>query len=188
MPKAFSWKNRLPEIREEIAHSNKECWERGDIGTTFKLESTAAKKLMRTIGDVQRIGPFVLREKILRFLDKTDEAVDLYSTVRSLQAEARPVPVRKPLRINLDDDSSVVTADQLPANVILEPGRLEITGASAQEIYRGLAMLARAVEFDPMGVDGRLDPLPVPPEVEDDDLKALFTDLRAREAAKAKPL
>lgn len=188
MPRAISWSSRIAQIRNDVAHSKKECWECGDIKDVFQVELSTAKELMKTIGDVQKLRAFIFRERLLDFLDQMAGAEDLYAAVRNRKDDAKPIPFRKPLEnINLDDDSSVITADQLPANVSLEPGRLVITGSSAQEIYRGASLFARAAEFDPMGVDGRLDPLPEVPSVQDDELKAMFADLRAREAARKRP-
>jgi len=66
----------------------------------------------------------------------------------------------------------------LPENISLSPGRLEITADSAVAMLESLALLAQALQNDLGQVQAIWEPAAEPPEVEDDDLRAFLAELR----------
>ena len=70
-----------------------------------------------------------------------------------------PPPRRRPIPFTLDDQHRVTRAEDLPANIQLEQGHLEIRGADRDDILRSLKLLISALENDFEGVTSYWDPV-----------------------------
>jgi hypothetical protein len=152
-----------------------------DIEELFGVGRATAQTLMRAIGEVQPIGGahFVERSSLLSFLDAMIDAPDFDLALRSRVLEADAPPSPKPLRIALPLDLRSVLLRELPANITLSQGRLEITADSTVVMLESLALLAQAMQNDLAQVQAVLDPPAIPPYVEDDDLRAFLEELRS---------
>lgn len=183
MSKTISWSYRLHEIRERVERSKIQTWSRRDIEDLFEIKRASAQSLMKAIGGIQNIGGthLVDRDNLLEFLSRSIESDDLSGVVQRRRLEAGPAPKTRPLAISLPAELRSVMAADLPAQIQLEAGRLTITGADSEEILETLCLLAQAMQNDLGTIQSLLDPLPVPPPVEDDDLRQLFHDLAKRE-------
>jgi hypothetical protein len=181
--KTISWSYRLHEIRERVERSKIQTWSRRDLEDLFEIKRASAQSLMKAIGGIQNIGGthLVDRDSLLEFLSRSIESDDLSGVVQRRRLEAGPVPKTRPLAISLPTELRSVMAADLPAQIQLEAGRLTITGADSEEILEALCLLAQAMQNDLDSIQSLLDPLPVPPPVEDDDLRHLFRDLAKRE-------
>ena len=151
-----------------------------DIEQLFGVGRATAQTLMRAIGEVQPVGGahFVERSSLLSFLDAMIEAPNFDQALRSRVREADVPPSPKPLRIALPADLRSIMFRDLPANISLTPGRLEITAPSAEAMLESLALLAQAMQNDLDSVRAKLDP-PVGSQPVDEELQALFAALRS---------
>lgn len=186
MGRPVKWSRDLHSIRERAANARTETWGRLDLERLFGVGRATAQSLMKAIGEVQPVAGahFVERSSLLAFLDTMMAAPNFDETFRSRIREAEIPPSRKPLRVALPSDLRSVMLRDLPTNISLSPGRLEITADSAVGIIESLALLAQAMQNDLGTISLILDPPPVPCRVKDDDLRALFDDLRQRERAR----
>jgi hypothetical protein len=175
------WSRELHSIRERAAHARTETWGRVDIEELFGVGRATAQTLMKAIGEVQPVGGahFVERSSLLGFLDAMIVAPDFDQAFRDRVREADAPPSPKPLRVALPSDLRSVLLRDLPANITLSPGRLEIIADSTVVMLESLALLAQAMQNDLDQVQAVLDPPPPPPHVEDDDLRAFLAELRS---------
>jgi hypothetical protein len=178
--KPISWSYRLHEIQQRIAHSRLENWSRRDLENLFELKRAAAQNLMKTVGGVQVIGGthFVERSALLAFLDLSIASDDLSATVQQQRLESGPKPRPKRLVFALPAELRTLMAADLPDSIRLEAGKLTIVGADGLAIVEQLYLLAQALQNDLDSVLSALDPAPVVPAVDDEDLRALFRELR----------
>ena len=180
MARPVKWSRDLHPIRERSTHSRTETWSRQDIERLFDICRASAQNLMKAIGDVQTIGGthFVDRASLLSFLDEmiAAESVEAGMQARLLEADAPPKP--KPLRVALPTDLRNVMLRDLPDNIRLSPGKLEITGPNTIAIVEGLALLAQAMENDLDAVQSALEPPALPTPVQDDDLRGFLARLQ----------
>ena len=181
MGRPVKWSRELHSIRERAERARTETWGRVDIEELFGVGRVTAQTLMKAIGEVQPVGGahFVERSSLLSFLDAMIDAPDFDLALRSRVLEADAPPSPKPLRIALPADLRSVLLRDLPANITLSPGRLEITADSTVGMLESLALLAQAMQNDLVQVQAVLDPPPAPPHVEDDDLRAFLAELRS---------
>jgi hypothetical protein len=138
---------------------------------------------MKAIGEVQPVGGahFVERSSLLSFLDAMIDAPDFDQAFRSRIREADAPPSPKPLRVTLPSDLRSILLRDLPENISLSPGRLEITGDSAVAMLESLALLAQAMQNDLAQVQAIWEPPSAAPhEVEDADLRAFLAELRTQ--------
>ena len=181
MARPVKWFRDLHSIRERAANDRTETWGRLDIEGLFGVGRATAQSLMRAIGEVQPVGGahFVERSSLLAFVDAMIDAPDFDQAFRSRIREADAPPSSKPLRVSLPRDLRSVMLRDLPANISLAPGRLEITADSAIGIIESLAILAQAMQNDLPQIQEALEP-PVPlPHVEDDALREFLWELRS---------
>jgi hypothetical protein len=183
MARTISWRYRIPEIRQRVRNSVVETWTRRDFETVFEIKRAAAQLLMKAVGEIQNVGGTyaIDRPALLAFLENLEKAEDIEAKRREKLFLAEPVPRPRFLRNTLSEDLRSVMVRDLPPEITLEHGRLEITGANAEQIVERLWLLAAAMQNDLDTAAASLNPPPVPPRMADEDLKALFADLRVRE-------
>jgi hypothetical protein len=158
--KTVPWEHRAQELRNRVRDSVTETWTRKDIMDLFEVRSTAAKKIIRAVGQVHKIGTsyFVEREDLLALLEKTTKRQSVTAEFRRNLLKFQP-PRRRPIPFTLDDQHRVTRAEDLPANILLEPGHLGIRGADRDDILRSLKLLISALESDFEGVTSYWDPV-----------------------------
>jgi len=158
--KTVPWEHRAQELRNRVNDSATETWTRKDVMDLFEVRSTAAKKILRAVGKVHRIGTsyFVERQDLLALLEKTTKRQSVTAEFRRNLLAFQP-PRRRPIPFALDDQHRVTRAEDLPANIQLEQGRLEIRGADRDDILRSLKLLISALENDFEGVASYWDPV-----------------------------
>ena len=183
MGRPVKWSRDLHSIRERAAHDRTETWGRKDIERLFGVGRATAQSLMKAVGEVQPVGGahFVERSSLVSFLDEMIVAPDLELALRRKLFEANPPPRPKPLRIVLPHDLRSATVKDLPESVRLLPGRLEITANSAEGIIESLFLLAQVMQNDLLQVQNLLEPPPMPPPIEDEDLRRFLFSLREAE-------
>ena len=180
LARPVKWSRDLHPIRERAARSRTETWSRRDIERLFGVGRAAAQTLMRAIGGVQAVAGahFVERSSLLAFLDEmiAAPAIDEAFRRRALEAEAPPAP--RALRISLPHDLRNVMLRDLPGNIRLSPGRLEIAADSAAAMLESLALLAQAMQNDLERMRSILEPPGAPPAVDDAALRNFLEGLR----------
>jgi hypothetical protein len=187
MARTLKWRNRIEEIRQRVENSVIETWSRRDLESVFELKRAAAQQLMKAIGEVQNIGGVHLvdRNALLAFLAQIKQADNPETARREKVLLAEPVPRPRHLKNTLPLGMRSVMVRDLPSEIRLEPGRLEITGKNALEIFERLLLLAQAVQNDLDTAAQIFDPPPATASVENDELHELFADLRRREQEQA---
>lgn len=150
MPRPIKWFLDHYLIRERAALSRTETWRRQDIEHLFAIGRPTAQCLMKAIGHIQTIGNthFVDRTSLLAFLDAMIAAPSVDKGLRDGLAEAEPAPARKRTKVSLPENLRHAMLPDLPANVILAPGRLEISSSTAVEMLESLVALAMVMRND----------------------------------------
>ncbi len=181
MARPVKWSRELPAIRERAARSRTETWGRRDIEHLFGVGRASAQSLMKAIGERQPIAGahFVNRTALLAFLDRMAEAPMMEEELRTRMNEAEPAPRPKPLRVALPAGLRSAMLPDLPANVRLSPGRLEIAAATAEGLLESLAALASVMQNDDRWQE-LIEPPATPPTASEDEIEAFLADLRAR--------
>jgi hypothetical protein len=180
MARPVKWSRDLHPIRERAAHSRTETWARKDIERLFDIGRASAQSLMKAIGEVQAVGGahFVERSSLLSFLDEMVKADSVEEAMRKRLLEAEAPPAPKPLRIALPADLRNVMLRDLPENIRLTRGRLEISAPDTIGMLENLALLAQALQNDLDSAQATWDPARESATDEDDDLKAFVLHLR----------
>ena len=93
-------------------------------------------------------------------------------------AAADPPPRRSPPRIPLPADPRQAMLENLPANVTLGSGRVEITAPTAVVILESLVTLALNIQNDLERFRTVIEPPPAPPEIGNRELEQMFGRLR----------
>jgi hypothetical protein len=96
---------------------------------------------------------------------------------------AEPAPRPRLLKFTLPEELRSVMVRDLPIEISLSHGRLEIVGENAEQILERLLLLSKALQNDLDTAAEMLNPPQPPRKVQDDDLTALFSELRQRERA-----
>ena len=150
MARPVKWSRDLHTLREKAARSRTETWSRVDLEHLFGVGRATAQTLMKAIGDLQLVGGahFVERTSLLRFLDAMIAAPSVDEALRARMLEAEPAPRSKSLRVSLPNDLRSARLPDLPANIILGPGRLEITAPDAVSMLESLVALAMVMQND----------------------------------------
>lgn len=179
MARPVKWARDLHPIRERAQHARTETWSRQDIEHLFSIGRASSQTLMKAIGDVQTVGAthFIDRASLLRFLEEMIAApsVEAGMQARLLEADAPPKP--KPLRVALPADLRSIMLRDLPGNIRLAPGRLEIDAPTAEAMLESLALLAQAMQNDLDQVQTIIEP-PQPSRIEDSDLREFLLHLQ----------
>jgi hypothetical protein len=138
---------------------------------------------MRAIGDVYDIGGkhFVSRASLLTYIEAVIKADDpaLAHRARLDVSHAKPRP--RPIGQEIPKELRSVMVRDLPTDITLEPGRLEIRGPNAERIVEMLVLLAQALQNDLHTATQLLDPPRIQLEHVDLELRAMFAELRAKE-------
>jgi hypothetical protein len=173
----------VPEIRKRVENSVIETWTRKDIEAVFEIKRTVAQLLMKAIGEIQNIGGVHLidRNSLLAFLDQIDHSENPEIAHREKILLAEPVPRPRHIKNTLPQGLRSIMLRDLPPEITIDHGRLEIVGDNAEEVLSRLLLLAQAIQNDMDTVTEKLDPAPLPRVVNDDELRDLFADLRRRE-------
>jgi hypothetical protein len=184
MARPIKWSRDLHLLRETARNSRTETWSRQDIERLFDIGRASAQSLMKAIGEVQTVGAahFVDRNSLIVFLDDMISADSVEIALRDKLAGAEPPPKRKLLRISLPGDIRNVMLPDLPPNVSLSPGRIEITGASATSMVEALISLAMVMQNDLIRWEQAIALSSPVDEAQDEELRMLFRGLRDRPA------
>ena len=150
MARPVKWARDLHLIRERAARSRTETWSRQDLEHLFAVGRATAQTLIKAIGEVESVGGahFVERPALLTFLDQMIAAPSVEEAMRARLLEAVPVPRPKTLRVSLPPDLRHAMLPDLPPNITLEAGRLEIRAETAVEMLESLATLALIIQND----------------------------------------
>jgi hypothetical protein len=96
--------------------------------------------------------------------------------------EAEPVPRPKLLKAVPEDMRSIMVRD-LPPEIILETGRIEIRGADAVSLMERLCLLAQAIQNDLDSAALKLNPASPIQDHVDESLRQMMVELREKEAS-----
>ena len=179
MARPVKWSRDLHPIRERAAHSRTETWSRVEIEQLFGVGRASAQSLMRAIGQVEVVGGahFVERPALVGFLDEMIAAPSVEEALRTRMAGAEPPPKPKTLRVSLPADLRRAMLPDLPANVVLSPGKIEIRADTAVAMLENLLALAMVMQNDLDRFGEAIEPRAAP-MVEDDELRQFFGRLR----------
>ncbi len=179
MPRPVLWSRDLHPLRERAARSRTETWSRADIEHLFGVSRASAKSLLKAIGNVQTVGAahFVDRSSLLAFLDEMIAADSVEAALQQRLAAAEPPPRPKAMRVSLPDDLRRAMLPDLPANVSLSPGRIEITADTAVAMVESLFALAMVMQNDLDRWQKAIEP-PQKPDAVDEDLRGFLAHLR----------
>ena len=185
MPRPVKWSRDLHTIRDRATRSRIETWSRQDVEQLFNVGRVSAQLLLRAIGGVATVAGahFVDRAAVLGFLDAMILAHSVEAALQERLAAADPPPRRTPLRTSLPADLRQAMLEDLPPNVTLSTGRLEITAPTAVAMLESLVILALVMQNDLERFRAVLEPPPAPPEIGDQELEEMFERLR-RQAEK----
>lgn len=150
MARPVKWARDLHAIRERATRSRTETWSRVDLEALFGVGRATAQTLMKAIGEIQPVGGahFVERSSLLSFLKVILEAPSVEKGLRTRMIEAAPAPKSKPLRVSLPSDLRSARLPDLPPNITLAPGRLEINASTAVSMLESLVVLAMVMQND----------------------------------------
>ena len=181
MARPVKWSRDLHPIRGRAARSRTETWSRTDIEDLFGIGRASAQSLMKAIGEVQAVGGahFVERPALLGFLDAMIAAPSVDEALRSRVQEAEPPPRQRTLRVSLPEDLRRATLPDLPTNVSLSAGRIEITAPTALAMLESLLALAMVMQNDLDRFQAVIEPAAAHPEVSDNELKEMLGRLRS---------
>ena len=150
MARPVKWACDLHLLRERAARSRTETWSRQEIEHLFGVGRATAQTVMKAIGGVQSVAGahFVERFSLLAFLDAMIASPSVDAAMRDRLAVADPVPRPKTLRVSLPADLRHAMLPDLPPNIVLEPGRLEIRAETAERMLESLVALAMVMTND----------------------------------------
>ncbi len=180
MGRPVKWARDLHLIRERTANSRIETWSRQDIEHLFDVGRATAQTLMRAIGEVQNVAGthFVDRTSLLTFLTEMIAADSVEEGLKARLLAADDPPTVKPLRVSLPRELRSIMVCDLPENIHLSVGRLEILADSAASMLESLAILAQAMQNDLTHFERLIDPVPLENGSVDEELKEMFLRLR----------
>ena len=180
LPRPLKWSRDLHPIRERAQRSKTETWSRQDLENLFNVGRATAQTLMKAIGDVQSVGAahFIDRASLLAFLDEmiAAESVDEAMRKRLLEAEAPPAP--KSLRVPIPTGLRNVMLRELPDNIKISPGHLEITALTAVGMLESLVLLAQAMKNDLDQVKALVEPPKSSDAPSSAELQSFFRSVR----------
>ena len=149
MPSTLKWASDLHLMRERALRSKLDSWTRSDIEELFQVSRASAQTLMRAIGGITNIAGkhLVERSAVVEFLETMLAAENLEAAFRQrLEAAPRPPDGRR-LLLPVPRGLEHVRFKDLPPEIRVSPGRLEIVG-NGLEIMERLVILAKAMETD----------------------------------------
>jgi hypothetical protein len=147
MGRRAKWRNRLHSIKEQIERSKTQVWLRKDIEDLFEVKHTSGKKLIRATAKVANVGRVYMVDKqdLLNMVDRLIQGDDSDKVLGELYDKAPPAPEPTSVRVALPDFCKNVTLEELPSNIQIGPGRLEVTG-DALMILKSLIILGEALK------------------------------------------
>ena len=187
MARTVSWRHHADAIAERVRRSVTESWTRRDLERVFGVGRATAQSLMRAIGEVQNVGGtyLVARAAILRYLEEVRTAPDLTLAHRERLQLAEPVPRPRTLKIDLPEDLRSVMLRDLPPEILVEPGRIEVRGNDVASLLQNFYLLVMAMENDLSSVEASLEKFVAPAYApEKDEMQELFAQLRLEEEAR----
>ena len=98
-------------------------------------------------------------------------------------ATAPPPPKPKTLRVSLPEDLRRAMLPDLPANISLSAGRLEILAVTAEAMLESLLALAMIMQNDLDRFRDAIEPPAVSPQVSDGELQEMMLRLRGPDRA-----
>ena len=181
MPRPVKWSRDLHPLRERALRSRTETWSRTDIEHLFGIGRASAHSRMKAMGEVQAVGGahFVERPALLTFLDAMIAAPSVEEALRIRLAEAEPPPKPKALRVSLPEDLRRARLPDLPANISLSAGRIEITADTAVGMLEILVALAMVMQNDLDRFREAIEPPIAPSVTTDEELQAFLGRLRS---------
>jgi hypothetical protein len=184
MPRPISWLPRLHQIRKTVDTSVRSHYERKDIESLFELQPRAAQLLLEML-PTTHVGRsrLVAREALVTFLEQMRVSDNPSAKLEDIRNDPAPAP-RSRLRTLIQRDRDPISLIDLPTEVALTRGRLEIRFDTIETLARHLYSLAQAMESDGDEMARRFEiERLTPPNLADDDARALFSELEALEAA-----
>ena len=181
MAQPVKWARDLHLLRERADRSRTETWSRQDIEHLFGVSRASAQTLMKAIGEVATVGGahFVERHALLAFLDAMIKAPSVEAAMRERLAGAEPVPRPRILRVSLPPDLRHAMLPDLPANITLEPGRLEIRAETAEAMLESLVALAMVMQNDLGRFRAAIEVL-VPSKIDHEHIRGLIGRMRSK--------
>jgi hypothetical protein len=184
MPRPISWLPRLHQIRKTVDASVRSHYERKDIEQLFELQPRAAQLLLEML-PTTHVGRsrLVAREALSAFLEQMRVSEDPSSKLEDLRQAPPPAP-RSRLRTLIQRDRDPVGLIDLPPEISLTRGRLDVRFDTIETLARHLYSLAQAMEYDGDEMARRFEiERLTPPNLADEDAASLFTELAAMEAS-----
>ena len=178
MPRPLKWSRDLHAIRDRADRSRTETWSRRDIQDLFSIGASSGQSLMRVIGEIQVVGGtyFIDRSSLLGFLDSMVAADSIEEAMRERLENAARVPRPRSLRVVLPAEFRRAMMPDLPANITVEPRRLEVRADSAVAMLESLVMLATVMQNDLDRFQQAIEP---PMTIDaDKELRSMFDRLR----------
>ena len=182
MPRPISWLPRLHEIRRSVGKSVRSHYSRTDLESLFGLQPRAAQKLLEMLPTIT-IGTsrLVERDALSEFLERVHGSEDASTAVQQQRAEVARAP-RKKLRALVRTDSVATTLNNIPANLVLEPGRVEVRFETLEELAQTLFSLAQVLDGQEEEFAERFEPrMEQPPSPERDEVRRMFGALQQME-------
>ena len=149
MSRRAPWRNDLHPIKERIARSKVEYYQREDIEDLFHVKRVTAGKLMRATGAIQNLGRVyaVSRHDLMDLVERFINTDDVNRVLNNLLDKAPEPPDSKPIKVEIPEQCKYVRLNELPDNIVIEAGRVEIKG-DGLTIIQSLGLPARALETD----------------------------------------
>lgn len=149
MSRRSPWRNDLHPIKERIARSKLEYYQREDIEELFQVKRVTAGKLMRATGAIQNLGRVyaVSRHDLTDLVERFINSDDVNRVLSNLLDQAPEPPDSKPIKVEIPEQCKYVRLNKLPDNIVIEVGKIEIRGDGIT-IIQSLGLLARALETD----------------------------------------
>jgi hypothetical protein len=149
MSRRAPWRNDLHTIKERIAHSKVEYYQREDFEELFQVKRVTAGKLMHATGAIQNLGRVyaVSRHDLMDLVERFINTDDVNRVLNNLLDKAPEPPDSKPIRVEIPEQCKYIRLNELPNNIVIEAGKLEIKG-DGLTIIHSLGLLARALEAE----------------------------------------
>ena len=181
MPRPVKRALDLHLLRERATRTRTETWSRQDLEHLFSVGRATAQTLMKAIGNIQPIGAthFIDRPSLLEFFDAMIAAPSVEEGLRDRLAEAEPAPARKRMKVSLPQDLRHAMLPDLPSNIALSAGLLEIRSQTAVGMLESLIALATIMQNDLDRFQALIEPTRTSP-VEDADLRRWIERMRER--------
>jgi hypothetical protein len=184
----IKWRHDLHSILEQVRRSRTESWTRVDIEQLFNVSRASAQSIVRAVGDVTVLGTLhtISRTSLLGYLESLIQSDNIELSHRERVMNVDPAPRRKAITVSVPAEMRSIMVRDLPPEVHLEAGRIEVTGTTVEQIVERLVLLGLALQNDLPTATDMLVPPKAAPAATDSDLRRLLLDLRAREQTRAR--